>query len=159
MAKKLSGSGGLVNFDSIAMKRLLLNHGGHSARLKNSIAKFASWLSNENDNWDAYRGLMICREVALDKMPGVRLLGIGDIFRRLIAKCILEAAGPQTTDACGADQLCAGLKLEYEGGIHGIYALWDGLSAGENCAFLIIDAENEFNAFSRIRMLWTIRHE
>ena len=31
VAKKLSGSGGLVNFDLIAMKRLLLNHGGHSA--------------------------------------------------------------------------------------------------------------------------------
>ena len=31
VAKKLSGSGGLVNFDSIAMKHLLLNHGNHSA--------------------------------------------------------------------------------------------------------------------------------
>ena len=132
MAKKLSGSGGLVNFDSIAMKRLLLNHGGHSTRLRNSIAKFASWLSNENVDWAAYRGLMMCREVALDKMPGVCPLGIGDILRRLTAKCVLEAAGPQATDACGADQLCAGLKLGCEGGIHGMSALWDELSAGEN---------------------------
>ena len=80
VAKKLLGSGGLVNFDLIAMKRLLLNHGGHSAWLRNSIAKFASWLSNENVDWPAYRGLMMCREVALDKIPGVHPLEIGDIL-------------------------------------------------------------------------------
>ena len=32
VAKNLSGSGGFVNFKLIAMKRLLLNHGGYSAR-------------------------------------------------------------------------------------------------------------------------------
>ena len=80
VAKKLTGSAGLVNFDSTAMKRLLLNHGGASRALRHSIAKFASWLSNENVPWAVHRGLMMCREVALDKMPGVRPLGIGDIL-------------------------------------------------------------------------------
>ena len=37
-------------------------------------------------------------------------------------------------------------------------ALWDELSEGEDNGFLMIDADNGFNAYSRIRMLWTIRH-
>ena len=141
------------------MKRLLLNYGGHSARLQNSIAKFASWLSNSNVDWAAYRGLMMCREVAIDKMPSVRPLGIGDILRRLISKCVLEATGAQATAACGADQLCVGLKLGCEGGVHGMSALWDELlPSGEGYGFLLIDANNGFNSFSCIQMLWTIRN-
>ena len=90
VAKKLSGSAGLVNFDSSMMKNALLAHGGASGKLRSAIADLANWLANENVPWAAYRGLMMCREVALDKMPGVRPLGIGDILRRLIAKCVLR---------------------------------------------------------------------
>jgi len=158
VARRLSGSAGLINFDSHAMKNLLLSHKDSSRKLRDAIARFASWLANENVPWAAYRGLMMCREVALDKMPGIRPIGIGEIFRRLIAKCVLEAAGPQATSACGSDQLCAGLKLGCEGGIHAMSALWDELSVGEDVGFLMIDADNGFNAYSRIRMLWTIRH-
>ena len=43
---------------------------------------------------------MACRLVALDKQPCVRPVGIGEIFRRLIAKCILVAVGHQAMEAC-----------------------------------------------------------
>ena len=42
---------------------------------------------------------------------------------------------------------------------HGINALWNELSMGERYGFLLIDADNGFNEFSRIQMLWTCRHE
>ena len=38
VAKKLSGSGGLINFDLVAIKRLLLNHGAASRSLRDVIA-------------------------------------------------------------------------------------------------------------------------
>lgn len=101
----------------------------------------------------------MCQEVALDKIPGVLPLGIGDILWRLIVKCVLEAADPQATDACGADKLCASLKLGCERGIYGMSAFWDESSAGENHGFLLFDADNGFNAFSCIWMLWTICHK
>ena len=159
VAGKLSGSAGLVNFDSMAMRNLLLQHGSASKKLRNAFAKFATWLANDDVPWAAIRGLLMCREVALDKMPGIRPIGIGDIIRRFIAKCVLLVAGLQATDACGSDQLCAGLKLGCEGAVHGINALWNDLSAGERHGFLLIDADNGFNEFSRIQMLWTCRHE
>ena len=38
-----------------------------------------------------------CRLVALDEDPGVRPVGIGEIYRRLWVKCLLKAIGTQAT--------------------------------------------------------------
>ena len=92
-------------------------------------------------------------------MPGVRPVGIGDILRRLIAKCVLRVTVDQAAGACGTDNLCSGLKLGCEGGVHSMSALWDDLSKNELGGFLIGDADNGFNELSRFQMLWTIRHE
>ena len=64
--------------------------------------------------WAAYRALMECRLVALDKSPGVRLVGIGDAPTG-IAKLVMRAAGYQSKMSCGNLQLCAGLKASIEG--------------------------------------------
>ena len=88
---------------------MLLQHGHASKRLQQVLANFANWLANSFPPWAAYRALMMCREVAFSKTKGIRPLGIGDIFRRFLAKLIVLKAGPYATNACGADQLCAGL--------------------------------------------------
>ena len=63
---------------------------------------------------------MACRLAALDKQPGVRPLGIGEVFRRLWAKCVLRACGSQATAACGSLNLCAGLPAGIEGAVHAV---------------------------------------
>ena len=101
----------------------------------------------------------MCREVALDKMPGVRPIGIGDVFRRLLAKCVLLETVSETSGACGSTQLCAGLPLGCEGAVHGMSALFDEHTfETEQFGFLLIDAANAFNNFSRIQLLWNVRH-
>jgi hypothetical protein len=59
-----------------------------------------------------------CRLVALDKSPGVRPVGIGEVYRRLMAKCLLKVVGHQATDAAGNLNLCASLPAGIEGAIH-----------------------------------------
>ncbi|WP_288991944.1 hypothetical protein, partial [uncultured Marinobacter sp.] len=63
---------------------------------------------------------MACRLVALDKSPGVRPVGIGEVYRHLMAKCVLKVAGHQATDAAGNLNLCAGLSAGIEGAIHAV---------------------------------------
>ena len=159
VAGKLSGSAGLSGFDSVALKNLLLHHGQASQRLRNVCASFARWLANELPPWAAYRAMLANRLVALDKMPGIRPIGIGDIWRRFFAKCVLSVANSYATDSCGCDQLCAGLRAGVDGAIHGMSALWRELEAEDNTGFLLIDASNAFNEVSRVNMLWVIRHE
>jgi hypothetical protein len=70
--------------------------------------------------WLASRALMACRLVALDKQPGVRLVGIGESFRRLMAKCLLEEISHQATTACGNRNLCVGLPAGIAGAVHAV---------------------------------------
>jgi hypothetical protein len=96
----------------------------------------------------------------MDKFPGIRPIGIGDIWRRLVDKCVLTGAGHSATTSCGSDQLCAGLRADPDGVIHGVSTLYNELEDSDSdLGFPLIDANNAFNEINRINMLWTIRHE
>ena len=101
---------------------------------------------------------MSSRLVALDKMPGVRPLGCGEVWRRGSAKCVLAVAGHEAKTECGKDQLCAGLEAGIDGGIHAMRRLWDENEGNDEWGFLLVDARNAFNEINRTAALWTVRH-
>ena len=67
-------------------------------------------MANYSPLWDAYSALMACCLVALDKRPGVRLVGIGETLRRALSKLVMKAARDQAKTSCGSIQLCASLE-------------------------------------------------
>ena len=69
--------------------------------------------------------MLACRLVALDKDPGTRPVGIGEVYRRLMAKCVLKIVGDRATHACGNLNLCAGLKAGIEGAVHAVRGAYD----------------------------------
>ena len=58
---------------------------------------------------------MACILISLYKRLGVSPVGIGETFRRAIAKLIMRAVGDQAKIACGSIQLCTGLESDIEG--------------------------------------------
>jgi hypothetical protein len=120
VASRLSGGAGPGGTDAVDLRNWLLRFGAESESLRDALAVIAEWLANEHPPWAAYRALMACRLVALDKCPGVRPVGIGEVYRRLIAKCVLEVAGGQATTAAGNLNLCAGLPAGIEGAVHAL---------------------------------------
>ena len=120
VASRLSGAAGPCGVDAVDLRNWLLRFGPESAQLRKEMALQTEWLSNTHPPWAAYRAMMACRLVALDKQPGVRPLGIGEIFRRLLAKCVLSVIGTQATVACGNFNLCAGLSAGIEGAVHAL---------------------------------------
>ena len=120
VAAKIRGGAGPGSVDAIAMSNWLLRHGKFSQVLREELAAWTEWLCNCTPPFAAYRALMACRLVALDKQPGVRPLGIGEIFRRAIAKCALKVCGEDAKAACGSANLCAGLEAGIEGAIHSV---------------------------------------
>jgi hypothetical protein len=77
----------------------------------------------------------------------------------LFAKIVLRLAGGEAKEACGIDQLCAGLEAGIEGGIHAINQLWKEFEGESDWGFLLVDARNAFNELNCIAMLWVIQHE
>ena len=58
-------------------------------------------------DWSLIQALMSIRLIALDKNPGVRPIGVGEVLRRLV---MILCTGDDVQDICGADQLCSGLR-------------------------------------------------
>ena len=158
VSAKLSGGAGPGGIDSTTLQHWLLRFGKESEHLRESIANLTSWLANNSPPWPAYCAIISNRLVALDKCPGVGPIGIGEIWRRLMAKCVLSVAGHSAKTQCGADQLCCGLECGIEGAVHALNQKWDTDSSEDDWGVLLVDAKNAFNCGNRIRMLWTIRH-
>ena len=120
VAGKLRGGAGPGSVDAIAMGNWLLRHGKFSQLLREELAEWTEWMCNGRPPFAAYRALMACRLVALDKQPGVRPVGIGEIWRRAISKCALTVCGEDAKAACGSTNLCAGLEAGIEGALHSV---------------------------------------
>jgi hypothetical protein len=126
VAARLSGAAGPGGTDAVDLRNWLLRFGVESEQLRTTLASLTEWLCNSHPPWAAYRAIMACRLVALDKCPGVRPVGIGEIYRRLMAKCVLAVIGHQATAAAGNLNLCAGLPAGIEGAVHAVNAVWSG---------------------------------
>ena len=74
------------------------------------VAEFGEWLCNGRPPWAAYLAMMSGRLIAVDKCPGIRPVGIGETWRCLLAKCLLQVTGQEAKAACGTEQLTGGWR-------------------------------------------------
>jgi hypothetical protein len=119
-AARLSGGPGPGGLDGNSLKNWLLRRGTRSARLRETMAQFAEILANGSPEYALYRAATITRLVALNKEPGVRPVGIGDIFMRLWSGCVHAATKPEATNQCAEVQLCCGLRSGIEANLHAV---------------------------------------
>ena len=61
--------------------------------------------------------------IGIDKCPGVRPVGVGYTWLRMLAKCMLVVTGVEAKEACGTEHLCHDLEAGIEGGIHAMRIL------------------------------------
>ena len=102
-------------------------------------------MDNKSPSWAAYREFMSSRLIALDKNPGVRLVGVEETWRRLFSKIVLKITGPKITMTCQDDHMCVRLKAVIEGAVHRVQAIWEEKLTTEDWGFLLVDAKNTFN--------------
>ena len=107
-------------------------------------------------SWSAYHVLMLERLIGMDKHPGVRHVGVGETWRRIMDKLVVKVAGQEANEACGMEQLCGGMEAGIEGGIHKIRLLWAQNAHDEYWGFLLTDAFDALNEENWTEMLWYI---
>jgi hypothetical protein len=112
-------------------------------------------IASENVDPEALEGYVANRLIPLDKQPGVRPIGIGEVFRRALGKAVSWANRDEIRRGAGALQACAGLEGGCEAATHAVQEAFEEDNAE---GVLLIDAENAFNALNRKAALHNIQH-
>ena len=151
-ALRTKGSSGPSGLDSDAWRRMLVskNFGKFGSDLQKTLVAFAKKLCKENietngtsSSLEAYTS---CRLIPLDKSPGVRPIGIGEVLRRIVGKAVISVIKPNILESAGELQLCAGQKSGCEAAVH---AMRDIFNEEETDGLLLVDARNAFNSINR----------
>ena len=139
------GSHGPSGVDADDWRRWLSNFGQSSTNLCRTLASFARRLATEKVSDEVLRPYNACRLIPLDKNPGVRPIGVGEIVRRISARVILKCISHDLIDLGGNSQLCLGQKSGIE---HAIQSLREKFEH-DSKAMILIDAKNSFNSLNR----------
>ena len=150
---RTKGSGGPSGVDAVGVRRLVTckSFKTSSVKLCDALALLTRKLCTQYVGPVSVEGLTACRLIALDKGDGsVRSIGVGEVFRRIIAKCVIQITKPDIFDATGSLQVSAGQKSGSEAAVHAMNSMF---SACETDAVLLIDATNAFNTLNRAATL------
>ena len=82
----------------------------------------------------------------MNKNPGVRPIGVGEVLRRIVGKAIMAVVRDDVLLATGTLQLCGGHEARLEAAVHAMSSLYqdDGTEA-----IILVDAKNAFNNLNR----------
>ena len=148
------GAAGPSGVDAYAWRRFCSSFQGASIDLCNALATVAKRLCTVNVHPDGLDAFVACRLIPLDKNPGVRPIGIGEVPRRIIAKVVLKTVSDDVQAAAGPLQTCAGHEAGCEAAVH---AMREIFAFDDTEAILLVDASNAFNSINRQAALHNIQ--
>ena len=98
------GAPGPSGVDAAGWRRMCYSFGTESISLFHAIAALAGRLCCSNIDPSILEGLVTCRLIPLNKDPGVRPIGAGEMLcrRGLVAKSVLSVVCGDITQVCGA---------------------------------------------------------
>jgi hypothetical protein len=108
---RMKGAAGVSQQEDALWHKMVTGYKGSSATLCNAVAIIARRLATEHVDPNGLQALLANRGIAIDKCPGLRPVGVGEIARRVIGKAIMSVTGEKVQEAAGALQLCAGQLL------------------------------------------------
>ena len=152
-ALKTKGAAGLSGLDAFAWRRLCSSFKSASRDLCSSLAAVGRRLCTSFVNPEGLSAFVACRLIPLDKCPGVRPIGIGEVPRRIISKAVLWTLSTDIQDAVSPLQVCAGQVGGCEAAIHAMRVIFNDQDVE---GALLIDAENAFNSINRTAALHNI---
>ena len=129
--------------------------GNASDDLCHTIALLARMLCFEElVDSKSIEGLVARRLVPLDKSPGVRPIGVGEVLQRIIYKVILTVLKSNILNVTGYQQLCADLESACKVAVHAVVDLFE---EDTTHGFIQIDASNAFNSINRTLLLHNVK--
>ena len=122
--------------------------------LRKSIAKLTRKLCTQETNDESLQGFLAARLVPLDKQPGVRPIGVGEVLRRISGKLVMAVVKEDVIAGGSRVQMCSGQKGGSEAAIHAMRSVFESETAE---AVILVDAANAFNNINRKALLHNVK--
>ena len=124
------------------------------------MARLAKKIATEIIDPTSLEQYTACRLIPLSKNPGepetqVRLIGVGEVMRRIVGKTISWTLSEDIQEAGGPLQVSTGLKGGVEAAIHAMREIFEQEITK---AVILVDAENAFNKLNRQAALHNIQY-
>ena len=114
----MHGGAGPSAMDSDGWRHVLVsrNFGIHSEELRSEFATMIRQICVDKVDIEHSNGsptssleaFLACRLLPLDKNPGLRPIGVGEVLRRIAGKVVMSVIKDDIQEAVGSLQLCAG---------------------------------------------------
>ena len=150
------GSGGPSGVDANGFRRILIckSFKRSGTELCEAIASMTKRLCTEHVDPRGLEAILANRLIPIDGEGAVRPIGVGEVLRRIMGKCVTKVTKPDVIDASGSLQVCAGHKSGSEAAIHAMQELFEHDNSD---AVLLLDASDAFNSLNRAAALHNIR--
>ena len=149
------GAAGPSMADAYIWRRMLTSFKSASRYLCDAVAGVACHLASQHVDPVGLMSLLNNRLIPLDKNPGVRPIGVGEVLRRIIGRSLMTVLKSDITLAAGVSQVCAGHPSGCEAAIHALHKVFASISTD---SVLLVDADNAFNRLNRTVALHNIQY-
>ena len=156
-ALRTKGAGGPSHVDANGFQRILASKSfkKSASNLCDALATLTRRLYTEYIDPATIEPLLASRLIPLDKGNGeVRPIGVGEVIRRIIGKCVTKVMKQDILESSGSLQVCAGHKSGSEAAVHAMNSLFQHKDTD---AVLLVDESNAFNSLNRAAALHNIR--
>ena len=139
---RTKGSGGPSGVDANGFRRILTckSFKRSGTELCEAIASMTKRLCTEHVDPRGLEAILANRLIPIDGEGAVRPIGVGEVLRRIMGKCVTKVTKPDVIDASGSS--CAMREL---------------FEHDNSDTVLLIDALNAFNSLNRAAALHNIR--
>ena len=155
-SKLTKGAGGPSHMDAEQYRHILISskYKKEGKDMREQIAALARKLASSYIDPDTIESLACCRLIPLEKNPGIRPIGIGEVLRRIMGKAVGWVLKEDLMQAAGPLQAAGGLQGGAEAAIHAMRTIFE---ADETEAVILVDASNAFNALNRQAALHNVQ--
>ena len=155
-ALKTQGGSGPSGMDADGWRKPLTSKvfGDSGKDLRKAIVSVTRKLCTQEIIDESLEGFLAARLVPLDKQPGVRPIGVGEVLRRISGKLAMTIVKKDVITSGSRVQMCSGQKGGSEAAIHAMRSVFESEAAE---AVILVDAANAFNNINRKALLHNVQ--
>ena len=131
------------------------NFGTSSSDLRKAFANVVRKLCTDLVETHTIEALLFYRLISLDKNPGLRPIGVGEVLRRIAGKVTVSVLKEYVIKYTGTLQVCNGQEAGIEVAIHSMNMMYEDENTD---GILLVDANNAFSSLNRQLFLHNISY-